>query len=288
MPTESVFERIEKSFHRLSKKQQKVAGFVLNNPTFVGTHTAAEVGEHAGTSETTVIRFCYEIGLEGYAQLQKEITLYVFNQKTTSTLGNYFSARRDLFADQKLIEKALKRDATKINRIVEQLDRNTFQTITRALHNAKNVYIYGAGASRFAADWLNFTMNIMRPNVTLIPTETPGLIRTLQKIDSESVGVFISLHRYYNETIQLAEAFHQRGIPVIAITDSKLAPILKHCSHPVVLEQTEKSTIDLMPALISFLNALVTGMMAVDPDYYNKQRVNYDDFSHSFIGEKWS
>lgn len=265
-----------------------MAGFVLNNPTFVGTHTAAEVGEQAGTSETTVIRFCYEIGLEGYAQLQKEITLYVFNQKTTSTLGNYFSARRDLFADQKLIEKALKRDATKINRIVEQLDRNTFQTITHALHNAKNVYIYGAGASRFAADWLNFTMNIMRPNVTLIPTETPGLIRTLQKIDSESVGVFISLHRYYNETIQLAEAFHQRGIPVIAITDSKLAPILKHCSHPVILEQTEKSTIDLMPALISFLNALVTGMMAVDPDYYNKQRVNYDDFSHSFIGEKWS
>lgn len=284
---ETIIEKIEMHYDKLSKKQQQVANVVLTNPTFVATHTAAEVGEHAGTSETTVIRFCYEIGLEGYAQLQKELTWHVFNQTTTSTLGNYFASKQELFADTKLIEKAMNRDIAKINRIIEQLDRNTFDSITKILHDAKHVYIYGAGASRFAADWLNFTMNIMRPNVSVIPTETPELIRTLQETDEQTAAIFISLHRYYNETIQLAEAFHQRGAAVMAITDSRRAPILKHCSHAIVLEQTEKSTIDLMPALVSFLNVLVTGMIAVDPDYYNEQRVNYDDYTHSFIGKKW-
>ncbi|GIO20392.1 RpiR family transcriptional regulator [Oceanobacillus oncorhynchi subsp. incaldanensis] len=281
-------ELIEAHFNALSKKQQKVANFVLNNPTFVGTHSAAEVGKKAETSETTVIRFCYALGLEGYAELQKKITLFVFNQNTVSTLGNYFSAKKKLFNDQHLIEKVMQKDITQIDRIAEQIDKELFYKATQQLHEAKNIYIIGAGASQFPAHWLHFTLNILRPNVSIIHTETPELIRTMQEIDEDDVVITISLHRYFKEPIHIAETLHKRGITVLAITDSKLAPIQKHCSYAFVLEQTEKSTIDLMPSLISFLNLVVTGMMTFDPDYYEKQRVNYDDFNHTFISDKWS
>ena len=286
--TQTIKDRIEMHFDALSKKQQHVASFVLNNPTFVGMHSATEVGEKAGTSETTVIRFCYAMGLEGYAQLQKEITQFVFNQSTVSTLGNYLSSKKELFSDQRLIEKAIGKDIAKINRIIEQTDRDLFNEATRKLHNAKSIYIVGAGASRFPAQWLHFTLNILRPNVTLIQTDTPELIRTLQEIDEHSIVIVMSLHRYFKEPIQIAEDLHKRGITVLAITDSKLAPIHKHSSHAFILEQIENSTIDLMPALISFLNLLVTGMLSCDSVYYHKQRVNYDDFNNSFIAERWN
>ncbi|MCT1901634.1 MurR/RpiR family transcriptional regulator [Oceanobacillus sojae] len=279
---------IETHFNALSKKQQKVANFVLNNPTFVGTHSAAEVGKKAETSETTVIRFCYALGLEGYAQLQKKITLFVFNQNTVSTLGNYFSAKKKLFNDQHLIEKAMEKDIAQIDRIAKQIDKELFYKATHQLHQAKKIYIIGAGASQFPVQWLHFTLNILRPNVSIIQTDTPELIRTMQEIDEDSVVIVISLHRYFKEPIHIAEALHKRGITVLAITDSKLAPIQKHCSHSFILEQTEKSTIDLMPSLISFLNLMVTGMMTFDPNYYDKQRVNFDDFNNSFISDRWS
>lgn len=287
--TRTIKETIEKHFDTLSKRQQKVAMFVLNHPTFVGTHSATEVGKKAGTSETTVIRFCYAIGLQGYAQLQKKITLFLFNDTSSlSTLGNYISSKKELFNDQQLVEKAMGKDIAKIDRISKQMDKQLFNEVTQQLHRAKNIYIIGAGASRFAADWLHFTLNILRPNVTLIQTDTPELIRTFQEIDKDSIIIVISLHRYFKEPLQIAEALHIREIPVLGITDSKLAPILKHCSHAFLLEQTEKSTIDLMPALISFLNVLVTGMMTFDPEYYNDERINYDDFNNSFIADKWS
>lgn len=285
---QTIKDLIEDHYHSLSKKQQIVANFILNHPTYVGTHSASEVGQEAGTSETTVIRFCYAIGLEGYSQLQREITLFVFNQTNMSTLGNYFTSKKEMFNDQCLVEKAMSRDVTKINRIIKQIDGTSFNQVTEMLHQANKVYITGGGASRFAAEWLHFTMNLLRPNVSLMPTETPELIRTLQEIDNQSMVIVISQHRYYKEPIQLAKALHERGIPVLGVTDSKLAPIYDYCSHTFVLEQTEKSTIDLMPALLSFLNSIVTGMMAVDPNYYDKQRVNYDDFNQSFIAERWS
>ncbi|WP_066072412.1 MurR/RpiR family transcriptional regulator [Neobacillus soli] len=285
---QTIKETIEKCFNHLSKSQQKVANFVLNNPTFVSVHSAAEVGEKAGTSETTVIRFCYALGLEGYAQLQKEITLFVFNHATVSSLGNYVSSKRELFNDQCLVEKGMNKDSSRIIRIAGQVDKKLFSEATRKLHEAKNIYIVGAGASLFGAQWLHFTLNILRPNVKLVQTQTSELIRTLQEIDKQSVVILISLHRYFKEPIQIAETLHERGITVIAITDSRLAPIHKHCSYSFILEQSVLSTIDLMPSLISFLNIFVTGMMTYDPDYYNSQRVKYDDYKNSFIADRWS
>lgn len=284
----TVNERIEQHYNTLSKSQQKVANFVLQNPTYVGVHSAAEVGKLAGTSETTVIRFCYAIGLNGYAQLQKELTIYLFEQNTNSTLGNYVSSKEELFKEKQLCEKVMGQISNQIVRIANQIDPNQFYHTTKKIHEAKNIYIVGRGASSFGAEWLQFTLNMLRPNVKLIQSETSMLIRTLQEVDDSSLAIIISLHRYYKEPIQITEELVKRGVYTIAITDSNVAPIQRIAHEAFVLQQTELSTIDIMPALISFLNTLVVGMMSHDKDYYNKQRVKFDDFKNSFIAERWS
>ncbi|MFP3918052.1 MurR/RpiR family transcriptional regulator [Lysinibacillus telephonicus] len=284
----TIKERIEQHYNSLSKSQQKVANFVLNNPTYVGVHSAAEVGKLAGTSETTVIRFCYAIGLNGYAQLQKELTMYLFENNTNSTLGNYVSSKEELFKEQQLCEKVMGQTSAEIVRIAKQIDLDQFHETTKKFHEAKNIYLVGEGASSFAAQWFQFTLNMLRPNVRLVQTETGMLIRTLQEVDETSLAIVISLHRYYKEPIQITEEFVKRGVYTVAITDSNVAPIHAFANESFVLQQTELSTIDMMPALISFLNTLVVGMMSHDVEYYNQQRVKFDDFQNSFIANRWS
>lgn len=113
-------ELIEAHFNALSKKQQKVANFVLNNPTFVGTHSAAEVGKKAETSETTVIRFCYALGLEGYAELQKRLP-YLFLIKIQSAhLGIISQQKRSCL----MISISLRRRCKKISlKLTELLNK---------------------------------------------------------------------------------------------------------------------------------------------------------------------
>ncbi|MEL3962179.1 MurR/RpiR family transcriptional regulator [Lysinibacillus endophyticus] len=284
----TIKERIEQQFNSLSKSQQKVASFVLNNPTYVGVHSASEVGKQAGTSETTVIRFCYTIGLNGYAQLQKELTMYLFVNNTNSTLGNYVSSKEELFKEQQLCEKVMGQTSNQIVRIAEQINPEQFHETTKKLHEAKRIYLIGAGASSFAAQWFQFTLNILRPNVELVHTETGMLIRTLQEVKESELAIVISLHRYFKEPIQIAEEFAKRGVYTVAITDSNVAPIHSFVNEAFVLQQPELSTIDMMPSLIAFLNTLVVGMMSHDREYYNEQRVKYDDFQNSFIANRWS
>ncbi|WP_052344325.1 MurR/RpiR family transcriptional regulator [Bacillus ndiopicus] len=281
-------KKIEQHFNTLSKSQQKVANFVLNNPTFISMHSAAEVGKKSGASETTVIRFCYSIGLDGYAQLQKEWTKYLLEHSTNSTLGNYVSSKEALASEQQLCEKVMKQMGKQIANAASQIDPQQFYKATKKIHEAKTIYLIGAGGSSFAAQWLQFTLNMLRPNVKLVQTDTSTLIRTLQEIDETAVAIIISLHRYYKEPIQIAEQFHKRGAYTIGITDTNVAPIHQYVHEAFVLQQMELSTIDLMPVLMAFLNTLVAGMMSHDIPYYNQQRVNYDDFQNSFLANRWS
>ncbi|WP_107943195.1 MurR/RpiR family transcriptional regulator [Metasolibacillus sp. FSL H7-0170] len=283
----SIKKRIEQHFNALSKSQQKVANFVLNNPTFISMHSAAEVGKKAGASETTVIRFCYSLGLDGYVQLQKEWTKYLLEHKTNSTLGNYVTSKEALVNEQ-LCEKVMGQISKQIANVANEIDPQQFHEATKKIHEANTIYLIGAGASAFAAQWLQFTLNMLRPNVKLVQTDTSTLIRTLQEVDETAIAIVISLHRYYKEPLQIAEQFQKRGAYIVAITDTNVAPIHQYVHDAFVLQQVELSTIDLMPVLMAFLNTLVAGMMSHDIPYYNQQRVNYDDFQNSFLANRWS
>ncbi|MEK4533082.1 MurR/RpiR family transcriptional regulator [Solibacillus sp. FSL K6-1554] len=284
----TITERIEAHFNQLSKAQKKVAQFVLKNPTYVGVHSASEVGIGAGTSETTVIRFCYAIGLAGYAQLQKEVTMFVFGKNTNSTLGNYVASKEALFHEPQLAEKVMGQVSNQIINIAQQIDPDQFQDVTRRMHQASTIYLIGAGASQFAGQWLKFTLNILRPNVQVVETHTGALIRTLQEMDEDALVIVVSLHRYYKESIALAKMFHEQGAYTVAMTDSNVAPIIPHADTTFVLQQTELSTIDMMPALIAFMNTLVVGMVSHDQAYYEQQREKFDDFQNSFLADRWS
>jgi len=283
----SIKQIIEEHYQTLSKKQQLVATFVLQNLTFVATNAAHEVGQRTNTSETTVIRFCYELGLEGYVHLQKEITMYLFNQSSSSSLGNYISKQTNRTA-RSALEVAVQKDIEQLERMVSSIDEDLFQYATKKLHEAESIYIVGVDASQYAANWLYFVLHLLRPNVTLIRTETHELIRTLEKIDENAVVIVISLHRYAKETLQIAQYLNKKNVQLIGITDSNIAPIHAYISCTFVLEQLEHSTIDVMPSLISFVNALVTGMTAQDSEYYEAGSINFDTIEQQFILDKWS
>ncbi|MCL1699728.1 MurR/RpiR family transcriptional regulator [Lysinibacillus sp. Bpr_S20] len=288
MDNQTIQQVIQHKYQELSKSQQKVAIFILKNLQTVGVHSAAYVGDKAGVSETTVIRFCYAIGLSGYAELQREITMHLFNDGKASSLQNYLQSKQALFETPRFYEKTMEKDASSILNVAKNINEEDFDRASYLLHTKKKVYIVGNGSSRLAAQWLHFTLNMLRPNVVLLDFETSEIVRALQEIDEDSVVIILSFHRYFKEPIQFAAEIQGKNCEIIGITDSKIAPITQYATITFVNEQQEMSTIDAMPSLISFLNTLIAGMTAQDHDYYENQRIKYDDFQNSFLANRWS
>ena len=59
--------------HTLSRSVQKVADFVLRDANAAPGLTLAEVAQRSGVSEPTVIRFCRQVGCQGYQDFKVEL-----------------------------------------------------------------------------------------------------------------------------------------------------------------------------------------------------------------------
>lgn len=214
--------------------------------------------------------------------------MHLFNEGNMSSLQNYLQSKQALFETPRFYEKTMEKDAMRILNVAKNISEEDFNRASMLLHTKKKIYIVGNGSSHLAAQWLYFTLNMLRPNVVLLDFETSEIIRALQEIDQDSVVIILSFHRYAKEPIQFAAKIQEKNCEIIGITDCEITPITQYATITFVNEQQEMSTIDAMPALITFLNTLIAGMTVQNHDYYENQRVKYDNFQNSFLANRWS
>src|SRR5437764_1427542 len=74
--------RIRSLLPGLARAEQRVANIVLAEPESIARRSITDVAEAAGTSETTVTRFCKAIGVGGYPELR--IALAADTARTSS------------------------------------------------------------------------------------------------------------------------------------------------------------------------------------------------------------
>ncbi|MGE7671954.1 SIS domain-containing protein [Lysinibacillus sp. NPDC094403] len=80
----------------------------------------------------------------------------------------------------------------------------------------------GNGSSHLAAQWLCFTLNMLRPNVVLLDFETSEIIRALQEIDEDIVVIILSFHRYFKESIRFAAEIQEKIAKLLVLQILKL------------------------------------------------------------------
>lgn len=70
---EGLMKLIEDNRAQFSKGQKRIADYIVNSYDEAAFMTAAKLGETVGVSESTVVRFAYSIGLDGYPALQEAL-----------------------------------------------------------------------------------------------------------------------------------------------------------------------------------------------------------------------
>lgn len=265
--------RVKNQFHQLSRGQKKVAKYFLNDPHTFAMKSAAQIGKDIGVSETTVIRFCYSLRLSGFTDLQKTIRETLLHQ---SSLNEYYTKNLELADHPHFYEKVMEQDQANILQTINCIQKNDFQMTVEQLIRADKVFIIGLRASFAAAQWLSFTLNILRNDVRLLRPDTEDLFITVPQWNKNTMFIGISFHRYLKETIQLANMAKDRGSFVCGITDSPVAPISKHSDALLAISPAASSTIDAAPALFSLINAIVASFSVQDKERVEKRRKQYE------------
>jgi DNA-binding MurR/RpiR family transcriptional regulator len=196
---------------------------VLDNPSTVARRSITEVADAAGTSETTVTRFCKAIGVGGYPELR--IALAADTARTEARadrdLGGEISPDDDLTT---VVGKVTFADARAVEETADQLDIEVLRSVVDAIAGAGRVDVYGVGASAFvAADLQQKLHRIGR--VSFAWNDTHIMLTSAAVLGRGDVAVGISHTGATTDTVEALRKAREHGAITVALTNYPTSPI---------------------------------------------------------------
>lgn len=229
--------RIRSLLPGLARAEQRVAQVVLADPAQVAHRSITDVAEQAGTSETTVTRFCKAIGVGGYPELR--ISLAADAARTAVRV--HHAVGGDIAADEALVDVVAKvafADARAVEETAEQVDVEVLGTVVSALAEAGRVDIFGVGASAFVA--MDFQQKLHRiGRVAFAWSDVHMALTSAALLGPGDVAVGISHTGSTTDTLDALAQARQRGATTVALTNFPRSPITELADHVITTAARE-------------------------------------------------
>ncbi len=286
-----VFDKIKLFYPKMSKGHKKIADYILENYDKASVMTALKLGQSAGVSESTVVRFATELSYDGYPELQQAIN-EAMRIKLTSVQRIEVSNMR--MENKNVLEEVLNSDIERIRKTLEQSSEEQFNMAVEKISSARTVYIIGSRSAEPLAQFLSYYMSLMCDDVRLLITRgTSELLQQLIYINERDTVIGISFPRYSVQTINALKYASNEGAGVIAITDSEVSPIAEFADCTLFAKSDMISFADSLVAPLSLINALIVALSFKKQDIVNSifKRLEdiwdkYDAYKKSENGEK--
>jgi DNA-binding MurR/RpiR family transcriptional regulator len=207
----------------LARAEQRVAKVVLENPATVAHRSITEVAEQAGTSETTVTRFCKAIGVGGYPELRIALAADTARSaaRANHDMGGDIGPGDDL---KQVVGKVAFADARAVEETAEQLDVESLAKVVQAVAGARRVDVYGFGASAFVA--FDLQQKLHRIGRTCFAwNDTHIALTSAAVLTGEDVAVGISHTGSTAETVEALRVAKEAGATTVALTNFPRSPI---------------------------------------------------------------
>ena len=251
-------EIINSARPKLSKGQRRIVEYITEHPEEAAYMTAAKLGNVAGVSESTVVRFAIELGFSGYPELHRAMQESL--QKSLTSVQRV-RVSNDRLPDDGLLEAVLERDIAQIRATLETVDRAAFDTAVESILNAEKIYIIGMRSSFALAEFMEYYLSLIFPNVQLVRNAGGSeIFEQMMNIGEGDTVVAISFPRYSSRIVNAVDFAHRSGAKVVAITDSMSSPIAKPAYAALCAKSNMASFADSLVAPLSIINALIAAI----------------------------
>ncbi|MGN0466619.1 MAG: MurR/RpiR family transcriptional regulator [Lachnospiraceae bacterium] len=266
---ENLVERIERKKKEFSKGQKRLAVYLLKYYDKAAFFTAQKLGKEAGVSESTVVRFAYQLEYEGYPQLQQELRVMA---KRKSNSIQRLELAKDHFDNEDLLPKILQIDADRLRDTIHSIDKNEFNRAVDMIENANMIYILGARSAGFLAGLLGYYLDMIFDHVKVVNANaTSDTFEQICRMKENDLFIAISFPRYSKRTVQALSFAKKQGASTIAITDSEQSPITADSDCSLIAKSDVMAIVDSLVGPQSVINALVVALSIRKKDEVEKR-----------------
>jgi DNA-binding MurR/RpiR family transcriptional regulator len=263
MDREELAGQIIDAFDTMSAQLRSAARYVLDQPHDVALLSMREQARHAGVQPATMTRLAQRLGLDGYEAV-RDIHAAALRGGEVGFAGKagIQVASQKLKGDHALVADILHSIASQVGHLGESASIDRLVAIAKVLSAARRVYCLGLRSSHAVAWHLHYILSLIGEKSVLLHGIGGTGGDALGHAGGGDVLLAASVLPYTRTAIELAEFAAGRGVPIIAVTDSEVAPLAQIADHLMVVPTASPSFFHTMtPAFIvsEILGALVAG-----------------------------
>jgi DNA-binding MurR/RpiR family transcriptional regulator len=260
-----VLNSVRRKYDELTQSQKRIAEAIVEDPQFVAFATVDKLAERLSVAPSTVVRFAYKIGLNGYPDLQERVRQVVRGQLRGSSSDP--NAGDDLAGHLKPGQAAtLLHDLENLRQTVLGLDAELIERAARILASARQVFVVGGYASGALAAYTALTLERVRGQSSLIENYGGPHIPPLFEAGPKDAMLAIGFAPYSAETVKVVELAKERGIQLIGVTDTPISPIGQRVDIVLPARVSGVGAQNSLVAPLAVLNVLLNETTAAVPD----------------------
>lgn len=207
----------------LTPSEQRVASVILEDPAQAAHLTISNLANLADTSETTVTRLCRSLNIDSYSDLRIALATESGRAAVES-----IPLSADIEPDDELstiVAKVGSASARAASETVKNLDIPQFELIVEAITGARQVDLYGVGASGHVVRDLQEKLHRIGVSC-FVWTDAHMALPSAANLSAADLAVGISYSGTTTDTIDALKEAKKAGATTAAITNFSRSPIV--------------------------------------------------------------
>lgn len=232
----------------------------MRQPQLASYAEIAEIARHADVNNSTVVRAAQALGFDGWPDLQRELrSRYLAKISSEDTLVQHGQHNNPLQA-------ALTQDIENLRLTLKNNTSADVEATIATLAAARSILVVGHGSYAAPAVVMAHLGSTMGYPISLESRAGVHLVTSTNTMGPGDVIVVINIWRSIGQLIAAAEAAHEAGATIIAISDMRRGRLADIAEHLLIVPSEGIGFFQSVTATTSVVYGLLAGMQAAHPE----------------------
>jgi DNA-binding MurR/RpiR family transcriptional regulator len=256
-----VIEGLRRRYDRLTQSQKRIAEYIVDHSQAVAFSTVDQMAAQIDVNPSTIVRFTYRLGLNGFPDLQERMRELVRGRLSrTGDPVNEGQVAGHLEGTS--VGASLSHDWQNLHRTIEGLDADAFARAVKVLSRARRAHVVG-GFSTFAiAQYFALILDRLRGDVSLLASHDAFATPRLLEMNAEDCVLAFTFPPYASGTHRIAMWGKENKAKVIAVTDSPISAVGQVADVVLLAVSAGTGMQNSLVGPMAVANALLNGVAA--------------------------
>jgi len=260
--------RAQEALPDLTPKMQGVLRYLLANSDDIALLSMRTLATSCGVTPPSMLRLARSLGFLDWNNLRESVQSQLRDRidgPLTARVRN-LAAYRQQDQTNSITQHLLEEDERNLRKSWARITIDQLDGAVETMRNARTLFFLGRRSCYPVAFAMYYSYRMVRSNGVLVVDNGAGIVNNLAEIGPEDALVVIGYDPYSQEAVMLTKHSAERGVSIIAITDSAVSPLALPARHVFVARNESPALFQSSTAAHSIGTALIVLITAAEGD----------------------